>query len=164
MSVRPGLETARPDLELLLVEMVALVLGEDAVPTDRPLPPVELAMARLIIHDEADDSYLGVEVRLESGLATTLASTLLGEPEPTTDDVLDVIAELGNIAAGNVKLLLTTNGRLSLPAPALTTAIGPEPSGTVRAVATLLDHIIELVVMPVTGADAATRWPGFVSA
>jgi hypothetical protein len=164
VSTTAQLATARPDLETLLVEMIALVLAEDAVPTDRSLPGVQLAMARLIIHDEHDDSYLGVEVRAESELATTLAATLLGETDPSSSDVLDVIAELGNIAAGNVKLLLTTNGRLSLPAPALTTEVGPEPAGTVRVVATLLGHIIELVVMPVTGSDAATRWPGFVSA
>jgi hypothetical protein len=158
-----GLERALPDLEILLVEMVAMVLGETATPTAVPLPDVPLAMARLIIQDEADDTYLGVEMRAESGLARMLASSLLGEPDPSEADVLDVIAELGNIAAGNVKSLLTENGRLSLPAPRMVIAPPPVPPGTVRAVANLLGHILELVIMPVPGADVATRWPGFAS-
>jgi hypothetical protein len=29
----------------------------------------------------------------------------------------------------------------------------------VRARATLLDHLIEIVVMPASGADDSTRWP-----
>ena len=163
MSEPLGLERALPDLEILLVEMVAMVLGETATPTAVPLPDVPLAMARLIIQDEADDTYLGVEIRVESGLARMLASSLLGEPDPGEADVLDVIAELGNIAAGNVKSLLTENGRLSLPAPTMVLAPPPVPAGTVRAVANLLGHILELVVMPVPGADVATRWPGFAS-
>ena len=161
MSEVHRLGAAQPDLEILLVEIIAMVLGEEALPTDNSLPEVPLAIARLIIHDEADDSYLGVEVRAEGDLATMLAASLLGEPDPGSEDVLDVIAELGNIAAGNVKKLLTTNGRLSLPAPVLSAEIPDDPEGTVRAVACLLGHVVELVAMPVSGADAATRWPGF---
>jgi hypothetical protein len=157
------LRSALPDLESLLVEMIAMVLGETATPTAVPLPDVPLAMARLIIHDEADGSYLGVEMRAENDLAQMLASTLLGEADPSPEDVLDVIAELGNIAAGNVKSLLTGNGRLSLPSPLVVSTAPPVPDGTVRAVANLLGHILELVVMPVEGADVATRWPGFAN-
>lgn len=158
-----ALESSRPELEIMLVEIIAMVLGEEATPVHRPLPDVLLANSRLIIHDESDDSYLGVEVRAEATLATVLAESLLGVTEPAPEDVLDVIAELGNIAAGNVKSLLCTNGRLSLPAPVLAEQSPTDPAGTVRAVAVLFGRIVELVVIPVSGVDAATRWPGFAS-
>jgi hypothetical protein len=155
----PDLESARPGLETLLVEMIAMVLGEQAALVSGPLPDVPLAISRLIIHDSADDFYLGVEMRAEGTLAVKLTASLLALDDPAPDDVLDVIAELGNIAAGNVKTLLCTNARLSLPASVLAAAAVVDPPGTVRAVATLLDHLIELVVMPASGADGGTRWP-----
>jgi hypothetical protein len=158
----PDLESALPDLQTLLVEMIARVLGEEATLATDPLPAVPLAIARLLIHDSEDGFYLGVEMRAEARLATMLTASLLAVDEPAPDDVLDVIAELCNIAAGNVKTLFCTSAQLSLPAPALSalSAQPPnDPPGTVRAAATLLDHIIELVVMPASGADSSTRWP-----
>jgi hypothetical protein len=158
-SASPDLESAVPALETLLVEMIAMVLGEEAVLSTDSLPAVPLAVSRLIIHDSAEEFYLGVEMRAEGTLATMLTSSLLAVEDPAPDDVLDVIAELGNIAAGNVKTLLCTNARLSLPASVLAPPPLHDPAGGVRAVATLLGHVIELVVMPVSGADAGTRWP-----
>jgi hypothetical protein len=158
----PDLESALPDLQTLLVEMIAMVLAEEATLATAPLPAVPLAIARLIIHDSDYGFYLAVEMRAEGRLATKLTASLLAVDEPAPDDVLDVIAELGNIVAGNVKTLFCTNARLSLPAAALmaSSAQAPnDPPGTVRAAATLLDHTIELVVIPASGADSSTRWP-----
>jgi hypothetical protein len=158
----PDLESAQPGLQTLLVEMISMVLGEEATATADRLPAVPLAISRLIIHDTEDDFYLGVEMRAEESLATMLTASLLAVEVPKPDDVLDVIAELGNIAAGNVKTLFCTTARLSLPHSVVSAQIPGDPPGTVRAGATLLDHIIELVVMPASGADGSTRWhPGF---
>jgi hypothetical protein len=159
VQASPDLRSALPDLETLLVEMISMVLGEQATLAAVSLPDVPLAISRLIIHDSADDFYLGVEMRAEGRLATLLTTSLLAVEEPEPGDVLDVIAELGNIAAGNVKTLISTNARLSLPTSVLSAQIPNDPPGTVRAVATLLDHVIELVVMPASGADSSTRWP-----
>lgn len=157
--VFPDLESAVPDIQALLVEMIAMVLGEEAKLASTPLPAVPMAISRLIIHDSEEDFYLGVEMRAEDQLATMLTASLLAVEKPEPDDVLDVIAELGNIAAGNVKTLLCTNARLSLPASAVAVQAPNDKVGTVRARATLLDHLIEIVVMPASGADDSTRWP-----
>jgi Chemotaxis phosphatase CheX len=159
VQASPDLRSALPDLETLLVEMISMVLGEEATLANVALPDVPLAISRLIIHDSTDDFYLGVEMRAEGRLATLLTTSLLAVEEPEPGDVLDVIAELGNIAAGNVKTLISNNARLSLPTSVLSAQLPDDPPGTVRAVATLLDHVIELVVMPASGSDSSTRWP-----
>ena len=164
MSAAPELESAVPHLTTLLGELIGSVLGEESLPIldgRRPLSP--MGVSHLIVHDVAADFYLAVEVRASVDLVSDLAAKLLGVPDPAPDDMLDVIAELGNIAAGNVKTLLCTNGRLSLPASALLTHLADDPVGTVRAAADLLDHVLELVVMPLTRLDATVttaRWPG----
>jgi hypothetical protein len=155
----PDLESALPDFETLLVDMISMVLGEKATPADTPLPGVPLAISRLLIHDSTDDFYLAVEMRVEGSLATTLTASLLGVDDPAPDDVLDVIAELGNIAAGNVKTLLCNHARLSLPSSTISALAPLDPPGSVRAGAILLDCVIELAVMPVSVPDPAARWP-----
>jgi hypothetical protein len=154
------LAAAREDLELLLVEMIASVLGEQAEPTGESLPAaVGLAVSRLVIQDPEDKSFLGVDVRAEGTLITTLAATLLGVAEPAPDDMLDVIAELGNIAGGNVKSLLCHNGQLSLPSAQLAFEHEGDSPDAVRVGASLLGNVVELVVMPLHSADPQTRWP-----
>ncbi len=154
------LAAAQPDLEMLLVEMIASVLGEQAEPTGERLPPaVGLAVSRLVIQDPHDGSFLGVDVRAEGTLITTLAATLLGVAEPAPDDMLDVIAELGNIAGGNVKSLLCHNGQLSLPSAQLAFEHEGDAPDAIRAGASLLGNVVELVVMPLHSADPQTRWP-----
>jgi hypothetical protein len=107
----------------------------------------------------ADDSYLAVEVRLEGPLAQMLAASMLTEADPAPDEVLDAIAELGNIAGGNVKTLLFHSARLSLPAPRLAAVPVGDPVGTVRAGVRVLGHAVELVVMMLPGPDDSTLWP-----
>ncbi len=156
VSGRPELESAGPQLETLLGELIASVLGEESVPVlDGRRAVVSPATSRLVVHDHADDSYMVVEVRASVDLVSELTVRLLGAPDPPPDDMLDVIAELGNIAAGNVKTMLCTNGRLSLPSSALLTTPSEDPPGTVRAVAELLGEVLELVVVPLAGTDAA---------
>lgn len=164
MSGGPKLAVAAPYLETLLGELISAVLGEESLPIlDGRRSGTPMGVSHLVVHDLADDSYLAVEVRASVDLVSDLAAKLLGIPDPPPDDMLDVIAELGNIAAGNVKTLLCNNGRLSLPASALITTRPEDPVGTVRAAADLLDQVLELVVMPLDRADitvAEARWPG----
>jgi hypothetical protein len=160
MIDQSDLESAVPDLEALLVEMIASVLGEQAEASTDTLPDaISLAVSRLAIYNPTDGSFLGIEVRAESGLVTTLAGSLLGVPEPAPDDMLDVIAELGNIAAGNVKSLLCHNGHLSLPSAKLAFEHAMNPHGTIRVAASLWGSVVELAVMPMISADPGTRWP-----
>jgi hypothetical protein len=165
VSGGPELASAAPHLEMLLGELISSVLGEESLPVlDDRRSTAPMAVSHLVVHDVADDSYLAVEVRASADLVSGLAAKLLGIPDPPPDDMLDVIAELGNIAAGNVKTLLCTNGRLSLPASALlTTRRYDDPAGTVRAGAELLGQVLELVVMPLKVLDSTVteaRWPG----
>jgi len=71
-------------------------------------------------------------VRAEVSLLATLAASLLGVAEPAGDDMLDVIAELGNIAAGNVKTLICHNGHLSLPMAHLAVEHTGQPHTAIR--------------------------------
>lgn len=164
MSDGPDLEAIVPDLEALLGEMSISVLGEESTPVlDGRRPSAPTGVSRLVVHDAVADWYLAVEVRTSVDLVSRLATKLLGVTDPAPDDMLDVIAELGNIAAGNVKTLLCTHGQLSLPSSALLTASVGDPAGLVRAAAVILDQVLELDVLPLTVTDAAitdARWPG----
>lgn len=164
MSDAPELASTVPGLEVLLGELIVTVLGEQSMPIlDGRRPSAPTGVSRLVVHDIVADWYLAVEVRAPVPLVSTLAAKLLGVPDPAPDDMLDVIAELGNIAAGNVKTLLCTHGQLSLPASALLTSSPDDPVGMVQAAADVLDQVLELVVMPLTRTNAAVidaRWPG----
>ena len=153
------LESALPDLEILLVEMVSSVLGEEVLTAVDPLPGADLATSRLVIHDLDADAYLGVEVRAEDTLARMLAASMFAVADPSPDDVLDAIAELGNIAGGNVKSLLWNSARLSLPTPSLAVSDPGYPDGTARVAVRVLGHVVEMVVIPLSGPDNSTSWP-----
>lgn len=113
----------REDLEALVADVVASVFGEEAeAVTTLPGPDGDSAgghAALLVIHDESDDTYLGVHVQVSAALATLLAARMLACDEPTREDLLDAVGELGNIVGGNVKSLLFTSARLSLPSAVL---------------------------------------------
>jgi hypothetical protein len=160
----PDLKEEGLQLDALLGEMGASVLGEQSRPVvDGRRPTAPMVFSRLIIHDRVADWHLAVEIRAAVDLVSVLAAKLLGLPDPAPDDVLDVIAELGNIAAGNVKTLLCTNGRLSLPVSALLTSPATDVNGSVRADAEVLGQVLELAVMPLTRTDSTisgARWPG----
>jgi hypothetical protein len=164
VSDAPDLESVVPDLESLLAEMCTSVLGEESMPiADSRRLSAPIGISRLVVHDVAADWYLAVEVRACVDLVSALATKLLGVADPAPDDLLDVIAEFGNIAAGNVKTLLCTHGQLSLPASALLTTMPHEPVDSVRAAVDLLGQVLELTLIPLTRTAAAVsdaRWPG----
>jgi hypothetical protein len=164
VSEHPDLESAVPQLEVLLGDLVTAVLGEESIPIfDNRRAAAPAALSRLIVHDHATGGYLVVAVRAPVELIAALATNLLGVPDPAPDDMLDVIAELGNIAAGNVKTLLCSHGRLSLPSSALSASPDDDPTDSVRAAVDLFGHVLELLLIPVVAADAVVRearWPG----
>jgi hypothetical protein len=88
-----------------------------------------------------------------------LAAAMFAVADPSPDDVLDAIAELGNIGGGNVKSLLWHSARLSLPAPMLAVMSPDYPPGAVRVAVKVLGHVVEMVVIPLTGPDESTTWP-----
>jgi hypothetical protein len=164
VSDGPDLGSLVPDLEALLPEMSSSVLGEASMPVlDGRRPAAPTGVSRLVVHDAVADWYLGVEVRASVELVSRLATKLLGVTDPAPDDMLDVIAELGNIAAGNIKTLLRTHGQLSLPSSVLLTTSLDDPAGLVRTAIVVLDQVLELAVMPLSRTDGAitdARWPG----
>jgi hypothetical protein len=157
MITTDELEAARPDLEDLLAEVLTSVFGEQAHPVDDDLPDGGHAVARLAVADEADGGHLGVRVRTGPVLSRLLASRMFSAGDPSQDDLLDAVGELGNIAAGNVKSLFFASARLSLPDPALDA--GPavdRGSTTVRA--SVLGQVVELALTPGAPVDGLT-WP-----
>jgi hypothetical protein len=150
------------DVSIILVDVLSSVLSEEAVPTSDPLPPGPLAVARLAIHDHLADEYSMVEVRLGVSLATTISARMLSVAAPTPDDVVDAVAELGNIAGGNVKTLLCQHGRLSLPSAQIAEQEPFWPleyvTGAAYVRAIMLGHVAQLAVVP--GADPmGLLWP-----
>jgi hypothetical protein len=152
------LEDVREDLESLLLDVLNSVLGEDAYPVEETIPTGPVAISRLAIHDEIEDSYLGVEIRVGTILGRLLASRMMMAGDPSPDDLLDAVGELGNMAGGNVKTLLFHTARLSLPNAELTEAdIGAPDTGlTVRA--GVFGQVAELSVVPDAHPDGL-YWP-----
>ena len=158
MTTFDELQEARPDLEVLLLEVLGSVLGEEAFLTDEPLPAGPVATARLAVHDEDADTLAGMEVKVGQILARLLAGRMIGVGDPEPDDLLDAVGELGNITGGNVKSLLFAHARLSLPNAQLTDAEQDEPVEAVRVRVEVFGQIAELAVMP-TASAAGLYWP-----
>ncbi len=163
------LHDAREDLAGMLTEVLTSVFAEEATVDVAPLPDGRHATARLAVLDELDGSHLGVEVRTGAALARVLAWRMFTAGEPTREDLLDAVGELGNIAAGNVKSLLFSSARLSLPLPAVTDdeqpssaeggpGDGAAPPGAVTITATVLGQVVELVLDPDPDLDGL-HWP-----
>jgi Chemotaxis phosphatase CheX len=128
------------------------------------LPPGPLAVARLAIHDQFDNGYAIVEVRTGVSLARVIAARMMSVASPQADDIVDAVAELGNIAGGNVKTLLCHHARLSLPTSEITEQApyaepDPDPGGAyVRAI--VLGHVAQLAVQPDAAIDGLF-WPPY---
>ena len=73
-SLRRELE----DLESVFADVLVSVFGEEPEVTGTGTAPdaavTSGATALLAIHDESDDTYLGVHVRMSAGLATRLST------------------------------------------------------------------------------------------
>jgi chemotaxis protein CheX len=159
VSAFDDLDQIRDEVESLHIDVLGAVLQEEAVPVLDELPTGPLAIAALAIHDEVDDSFAGVEVRLGVTLARVLASRMMFVADPTPDDVLDAVAELGNIVGGNVKSLLCTHARLSLPTAQVDAAVAPtDLSRGVHVRAMVLGHVTELSVFPGASPEGLL-WP-----
>jgi chemotaxis phosphatase CheX-like protein len=165
----------REDLDMLLGDVLRSVLGEEAetLPEGVDAPPAadddRPAVSVLAIVDDADGTRLGVRVRVTGRLAHLLAARMFATEQPDSEDLLDAVGELGNIAGGNVKALLfgsSGTARLSLPSAALGGAIvaaavpddAPAPA-VVRAV--VLGDVAELTLLPQMAADDLV-WPPVV--
>lgn len=159
------IEDARPDLEDILVEVLGLVFVDEAYAVDPVHAGVAdddqpVALAKLEIHDPQDRTFTVVEVRLGHAAAVALTRSMLELPEPEDADLLDAVGELGNIAAGNVKSLLGTTARLSLPFAEVVPVLPELAEHTgVTVAAIVAGHSVQLAVF---AADTSTGalWPG----
>jgi len=163
MSVFTDLDDhARADLDTILTDVLSSVLAEEAIATHNQLPQGPLAVARLAIHDQLADGYAVVEVRAGVSLARVIAARMMSVAAPAPEDIVDAVAELGNIAGGNVKTLLCHHARLSLPASEITEQAPfaePEPhDGGAYVRAMVLGHVAQLAIRPDAAIDGLI-WP-----
>ncbi len=158
MTTIDDLEDARQDLETLLTDVLYSVLGEEAYPSLDPIPPGPVATSRLAAHDELTDSYLGIEVRVGAVLARLLASRMMAVGDPSPDDLIDTVGELGNIIGGNVKTLLFHTARLSLPVAELAGSLHDPAGATVCVRASVFGQVAEMQLVPDSAADGL-YWP-----
>ncbi len=158
MTTIDDLEDARQDLESLLTDVLYSVLGEEAYPSLDPLPPGPVATSRLAAHDELEDSFLGIEVRVGAVLARLLASRMMAVGDPSPDDLIDTVGELGNIIGGNVKTLMFHTARLSLPVAELSVEQTAGGSDSVRVSASVFGQVAELTLLPGATVDGL-YWP-----
>jgi hypothetical protein len=165
MSVFADLDDVRDDLDTILIDVLSSVLAEEALATHDELPLGPLAVARLAIHDQVDDGYAVVEVRTGVSLARVIAARMMSVASPVMDDIVDSVAELGNMAAGNVKTLLCRHARLSLPSSEITEqapyaeAVEAGDGGAcVRAM--ILGHVAQLIIQP-EASIGGLIWPPF---
>jgi hypothetical protein len=152
VSVFTELDDLRAELDCILTDVLSSLLAEEAIATHNQLPLGPLAVARLAIHNRTDDGYAVVEVRAGVSLARVIAARMMSVAAPLADDIVDSVAEFGNIAAGNVKTLLCHHARLSLPSSEITeqapfAEAEPGDGGAyVRAI--VLGHVAQLAVQP----------------
>lgn len=146
MTTMEELEDVRIDLEALLADVLYSVLGEEAYPAEETLGAGQVATARLAIHDELADSYLGVEVRVGVVLARVLASRMLMIGAPSEDDLVDAVGELGNIVGGNVKTMLYHSARLSLPVAEVIPAARPAVPDEVAVRGLVFGQVAEMAL------------------
>jgi hypothetical protein len=164
MSLFTDLDELRGELDLVLMDVLSTVLGQEAVPTNSQLPPGPLAVARMGLHDRHDNGYAVVEMRIGISLARVIAARMLSVASPLPDDIVDAVAELGNMAGGNVKTLLGLEGRISLPTSEITEQApyaepeSGEGGAFVRAI--VLGHVAQLAVRPDAGIEGLV-WPPY---
>jgi|tagenome__1003787_1003787.scaffolds.fasta_scaffold20931705_3 hypothetical protein len=160
------LEKEREDLEGLFADMILEVFGEDAevVATgSQPDDGLDGGAAALVaIHDESDDTYLGVHVRVSSELAQHLAEGMSASVGTDREDRLHAVGELARIAAGRLTALLFPAARLSLPSATLD-AVGLPSARDDAADPTVLrarvrGGLAELALVPHVDGDGLA-WP-----
>lgn len=164
MSVIDEFEQHRDDLEALLVEVLGSLLDADEVSPSwgDPIAAGPVVRAHLAILDSQDESYTMVEVEASLGVVRHVGARMLNLADPSPDDLLDAMAELGNIVAGNVKSLVRHSCRLSLPVADLVDGPSGEPDSGVRVSASVLASTLNLTVRPAGEGEpgAELTWPG----
>lgn len=158
MTTIDDLEDAQQDLESLLTDVLYSVLGEEAYPSLDALPAGPVATSWLAAHDELEDTFLGIEVRVGAVLARLLASRMMAAGDPSPDDLIDTVGELGNIIGGNVKTLLFHTARLSLPVAELAATPDDRPGASVCVRASVFGQVAELQLIPDAPVDGL-YWP-----
>jgi Chemotaxis phosphatase CheX len=165
----PWLPDLGDDLVATLADVLSTVLAQEAEPTSEPMSPGPQAFARLAIHDEATGRYAGIEIRISTSLAQVLASRMMLMADPAEDDIVDAVAELGNVVAGGVKSLLFKHARLSLPSAQIDAGEGAgagSPAGSAeghqQAHAIVLGHVVQVTVISDADPDGLL-WPPVVS-
>jgi chemotaxis protein CheX len=154
----------REDLEALLVEVLGALLGADEVMPglDDPLAAGPLLTSQLAIYDRDDGSYTVVEIQTPVTVGRVIAAQMMGLASPSPEDLLDAIAELGNIIAGNVKSLVRHSCRLSLPLAEVLDGVESDRGSGVRVAASVLGNDLHLTVRPARTGEPGPKvyWPG----
>ncbi len=178
MSVFTGLdEDLREELGVILTDVFSSVLKEEAIITNNQLPVGPVVMSRLAIHDQTDQTdetdetdesgspegeFAVIEVRVSAGLARVIAARMMSVSSPGPNDLIDAIAEISNIAGGNVKTLLCGHARLSLPTAQIVDdeqfAEAEPADGSTYVRAIVLGHVVQLAIHP-QAPVADLLWP-----
>ncbi len=162
-SMLEEFEQAGEDLQMLLLEVLGSLLDVDEVaPSWQESMITGPAMvSRLAIHETEDDSYMLVEIQAGTQVVRLIAGAMLRVVQLSPEDLLDVVAELGNILAGNVKSLIRNSCRLSLPMASAVDQVDPKPGQEVRIGASVLGEPVHLVVRPARPEELEhIAWPG----
>jgi chemotaxis protein CheX len=105
----------REELEIVVGSVFATMMGLDVWPSDLPCPASAgmLTAAVYLTGEWAGAACIHVEPQQACGFA----GHFLGTPTPdeVCDDVRDVMGELANMIAGNLKCTLAPSIRISLP-------------------------------------------------
>jgi hypothetical protein len=170
MTSSRGLDREREDLEGLFADVVVDAFEEQAEVLGTGSEPdagvAGGAAALVALHDESDDTYLGVHVRVSPELARLLATRLLGSTDPAREDLLDAVGRFAGLAADRVRALLVSGARLSLPSATLDdVGLPPAREGSAAPTvlrALVLGQVAELALVPhVEGGSLA--WPPSVA-
>lgn len=168
-------EEVREELGVIITDVFASVLREEAIVTTNQLPVGPTATARLAIHDQSDETsqsdpdegdFAVIEVRVGVGLARVMAARMMSTSSPGPNDIVDAIAEISNIAGGNVKTLLCHHARLSLPTAQIVDdeqfAEAEPADGSTYVRAIVLGHVVQLAIHP-QAPVADLLWPPMIS-
>lgn len=166
MSVFTDLDDdLRGELGVILTDVFSSVLREEAIETANQLPVGPMVMSRLAVHDYTDEQaeeFAVIELRVGVGLARVIAARMMSISSPGPSDLADSVAELSNIAGGNVKTLLCGHARLSLPTAELLDdekfAEAEPADGSTYVRAIVLGHVVQLGIHP-HAPVADLLWP-----
>ncbi|MBT0771385.1 hypothetical protein KIH74_20780 [Kineosporia sp. J2-2] len=158
-------DEVREELGVILTDVFSSVLKEEAIITNNQLPVGPMTVSRLAIHDFSDETaeeYAVIEVRVGVSLARVMAARMMSISSPGPNDLIDSIAEISNIAGGNVKTLLCHHARLSLPSAEIVDdeqfAAAEPTDGSTYVRAIVLGHVVQLAIHP-QAPVAGLLWP-----